>query len=85
MSVIVDPTAPDWARRLVMSINAALVRLRVPQTPVRQHVIATANERPAASDWPFALLSVRDMGSGAAGFIFSDGENWFPVTLGSAL
>ena len=68
--------APEWARRLVLQINTAFDRIRVPQAPVRLQTVADVASLPPAAAWKGCILFCEDVGSSTPGLVYSDETDW---------
>jgi hypothetical protein len=85
MTIAIDPTAPLWAQRFRLAIETSLDRQEFPKAPSRLAVFATAADLPDAARWRNSIASCSDIGGGIAGLVWSNGSDWYPVTVGSAL
>lgn len=84
MSVL-DASAPQWAKTFKVSLDEDVNRIVRPQAPVRTKAFANVAGLPAAADWPNCIATCLDVGAGVKALVWSDGSNWFAVTVGAAL
>lgn len=85
MPIVLDPAAPQWAKALKLSLDDEFNRVVRPGSPVRTKAYADAASLPSAALWPNCVATCLDVGGSVKALVWSDGSDWFPVTVGAAL
>lgn len=85
MAVVLDPAAPQWAKSFKLSLDGEINRLERPQSPVRTKAYANVAALPDPAKWPNCIATCLDVGGSVKALVWSNGTNWFAVTVGAAL